>query len=241
MTVAIVPEDVLGAVAVVDVEIDDRDALDAMGRLGVAGGDRGVVEEAEAHRRRRFGVVAGRPRGDEGVVDAPARSLRRPRTSLRPPSAAPPPACPATSRCRSRAGSRPGSALALLDRLDVVERMDARQRLDRDARRAARAREAGTFRLRAPDRRRAVARGRSGWPSPMSWRGARRMRHQQRRQRTGLSRMGVFGRGRSIAGTAANVHSRRPAVRPSWRRRLGRAGHRLDLLRPPRHRGSAAR
>ncbi len=57
----IAPEDVLGAVAVVDVEIDDGDALDAMGRLGVPGGDRRVVEEAEAHRRRRLGVVAGRP------------------------------------------------------------------------------------------------------------------------------------------------------------------------------------
>ena len=72
MHARVAPEDVLRAVAVVDVEIDDRDALDAVGRLGVARGDRGVVEEAEAHRRRRLGVMAGRPRGDEGVVDAPA-------------------------------------------------------------------------------------------------------------------------------------------------------------------------
>ena len=86
---SVVPEDVLGAVAVVDVEIDDGDALDAMGRLGVAGGDRRVVEEAEAHRRRRLGVVAGRPGGDEGVVDAARRRPRRRRTSPRRPSAAP--------------------------------------------------------------------------------------------------------------------------------------------------------
>ena len=35
----IVPEDVLGAVAVMDVEIDDRDALGAMRFLRVPGGD----------------------------------------------------------------------------------------------------------------------------------------------------------------------------------------------------------
>ena len=74
MHASVVPEDVLRAVAVVDVEIDDGDALGAMGGLGVAGGDRRVVEEAEAHRRRRLGVVAGRPRGDESVVDAARRS-----------------------------------------------------------------------------------------------------------------------------------------------------------------------
>ncbi len=51
--VRVAPEDVLRAVAVMDVEIDDRDALGAVDGLGVARGDRRVVEEAEAHRRRR--------------------------------------------------------------------------------------------------------------------------------------------------------------------------------------------
>ena len=46
-----------------------------MRRLRVAGGDRGIVEEAEAHRRRGLGVVAGRPRRDEGVVDSPRADL----------------------------------------------------------------------------------------------------------------------------------------------------------------------
>ena len=59
----------LGAVAVVDVEIHDRDALGAVDRARVAGRDRGVVEEAEAHRRRHFGVMAGRAGRDEGVAD----------------------------------------------------------------------------------------------------------------------------------------------------------------------------
>jgi hypothetical protein len=32
-------------------------------------GDGRVVEEAKAHRRRDFGMMAGRSRGDEGVSD----------------------------------------------------------------------------------------------------------------------------------------------------------------------------
>ena len=50
-----------------DVEIDHRGALGAVLALGVAGGDRGVVEQAETHRPRGLGVMAGRPHGDERV------------------------------------------------------------------------------------------------------------------------------------------------------------------------------
>ena len=119
----IVPEDVLGAVAVVDVEIDDGDALDAVRRLRVPGGDRRVVEEAEAHRRRRLGVVAGRPCGDEGVVDAAHDDLVDGE-------------CRSAGRAQSRfegAGRHRRVGIELdralgragaLDRLDVVERMD---------------------------------------------------------------------------------------------------------------------
>ena len=49
------------------VEIDDRHALDAVAVLRVARRDRRVVEQAEAHRPRRLGVMAGRAHGDEGV------------------------------------------------------------------------------------------------------------------------------------------------------------------------------
>ena len=49
------------------VEIDDRGALDAVLSLRMARGDRRVVEQAEAHRPRGLGVVAGRAGGDEGV------------------------------------------------------------------------------------------------------------------------------------------------------------------------------
>ncbi len=51
-----------------DVEIDDRGAFDAVFALGVTGGDRGIVEEAEAHRLADFGMMAGRAHRDEGVV-----------------------------------------------------------------------------------------------------------------------------------------------------------------------------
>ena len=75
MTVRIVPEDVLRAVAVVDVEIDDRDALGAVYRLGVTRGDGRIVEETKAHRRRDFRMMARRARGDEGVSDLPGHHL----------------------------------------------------------------------------------------------------------------------------------------------------------------------
>jgi len=61
------PEYFLGAVAVVNVEIDDRDALGSMVCLGMARRDGGIVEQAEAHRPFRLGVMAGRPYGNEGI------------------------------------------------------------------------------------------------------------------------------------------------------------------------------
>ncbi len=51
-------EGVLGAVAVVSVEIDDGDAGEFMLSDEVFGGDGDVVEEAEAHGMVAFGVVA---------------------------------------------------------------------------------------------------------------------------------------------------------------------------------------
>ena len=50
-----------------DIEIDDRRAGDAVTMLCVTRRDRGVVEQTEAHRPRGLGMVAGRPRGDEGI------------------------------------------------------------------------------------------------------------------------------------------------------------------------------
>nr|WP_228282647.1 hypothetical protein [Rubrobacter tropicus] len=78
-------KDVLGAVAVVDVPVEDGDPLDTAGSC-VSGGDRRVVEEAEAHRVTRARVVTRRPDDGEGRLPAegaldgpagrPARELR---------------------------------------------------------------------------------------------------------------------------------------------------------------------
>ena len=66
--IAVRPENVLGAVAVMDVEIDDRHPLGIMADAGMECGDGGIVEQAETHGAAGFGMVAGRADGAEGVV-----------------------------------------------------------------------------------------------------------------------------------------------------------------------------
>ena len=61
------PEDILCAVAVVNIEIDDGDALGAVLGAGVEPGDGGVGEQAEAHGAVGLGVMAGRAHLAEGV------------------------------------------------------------------------------------------------------------------------------------------------------------------------------
>jgi hypothetical protein len=51
-----------------DVEIDHGGARDAVGALGVARRDRGMIEEAKAHRLVGLGVMAGRPGGEERIL-----------------------------------------------------------------------------------------------------------------------------------------------------------------------------
>ena len=65
-----VPEHGLGAVAVMDVEIDDRNPFEAVGIAGVGSTHRDGIEEAEAHRTGFLGVVARWPDGAEGVAGA---------------------------------------------------------------------------------------------------------------------------------------------------------------------------
>ena len=57
-------EDLLGAVAVVHVPVEDQDALGAT-RARVLGGDRDLVHEAEPHRLVGLGVVSGRTKRAE--------------------------------------------------------------------------------------------------------------------------------------------------------------------------------
>ena len=60
-------EDVLGAVAVMDVPIDDQDPGQLVSQPGVVGGEGDVVEQAEAHAARRRGMMAGRTDQAQGV------------------------------------------------------------------------------------------------------------------------------------------------------------------------------
>ena len=62
----IVVEGILGAIAVVHIEVDDGDALEPVALARVPGGDGDVVQQAEAHRLGRAGVMAGRAHGAEG-------------------------------------------------------------------------------------------------------------------------------------------------------------------------------
>ena len=65
--------DVLGAVAVVHVEVDDGHALEAMALAGVFGGNGDVAEEAKTHGHVARGVVAGRAGGAKGVFQLAAQ------------------------------------------------------------------------------------------------------------------------------------------------------------------------
>ena len=60
---------VLGAVAVVDIEVDDGDAVQAVVLDEVVGCQGDVAEQAKAHGFAGLGVVSGRADGTEGVVD----------------------------------------------------------------------------------------------------------------------------------------------------------------------------
>ena len=65
--VALIPENFLRAVAMMDIEIDDSDALGPMFRARVLGGNGGVGEQAKALDRIGFSMVAGRAGGAKGV------------------------------------------------------------------------------------------------------------------------------------------------------------------------------
>ena len=104
------PEDLLRAVAVVHVEIHDRDPLQAVPLLRMARRDRRIVEQAETHRPRGLGMVAGRAHRHERIGGALCRSPRRPPAWRRRPRAAPPRSCRATWWCRRRAAPAPASA-----------------------------------------------------------------------------------------------------------------------------------
>ena len=69
-------EDLGGAIAVVDVPVEDEDPLGPELGNRQRRGDGDVVEEAEAHRPRGLGVMAGWPAGTEADLASPARTAR---------------------------------------------------------------------------------------------------------------------------------------------------------------------
>ncbi len=82
---AIVVEDVLGAVAMVDVEVDDGDTLGTVNGLCLSSGDGYVVEDAEATDPVCFGMMTRRPNEGKPIglpaghdLGQPVRSKRRP-------------------------------------------------------------------------------------------------------------------------------------------------------------------
>ncbi|MCI0363184.1 MAG: hypothetical protein L0219_04835 [Phycisphaerales bacterium] len=67
--ISAVIEGVLGAVAVMDIPVDDEDALKVVVSDGMRGGDGDVVEETKAHGLSGFGVVAWGADEGEGATD----------------------------------------------------------------------------------------------------------------------------------------------------------------------------
>ena len=68
--VFILVEAVLGAVAVMDIEIDDEDLFNAKAEPGPAGGNGDIVEYAETHGPVMQGVMSRRPHKSETRSDA---------------------------------------------------------------------------------------------------------------------------------------------------------------------------
>lgn len=67
----VVVKNVLCAISVMDVPVDDGDALDSVAALGMARGEGGIVEETETHRPVRCGMMSGRTDGAKRPLHAP--------------------------------------------------------------------------------------------------------------------------------------------------------------------------
>ena len=162
-------EDVLRAVAVVDVVVDDGDAGRAE-RARMRGGNRDVVEQAEAHRAVPFRVVARRPhqrhrrqmrRADHPLDGVDARARREQRDLV---------------RFRRRVGvgiERRRAARRLRNPAQVLAVVDARQLLVASPARGATISTPRARQRPATASMTSARSGRSGWPGGV-WCSAKR-------------------------------------------------------------------
>ena len=127
-------EDVVGAVAVVHVPVDDHHPLAAAHVDRMARGDGDVVEQAEAHRAAGLGVVAGRAVGAEAgrrcAVEEPVDEGHRASGGV----TAPPRTSPRETTVSASIWPPPPSAMPL-HQLDVALGVHGEQRLPRGGRR----------------------------------------------------------------------------------------------------------
>ena len=219
----VVEEDLLGAVAVVDVPVDDRHPAEAALALRPARRDRRVVEEAEAHRRVALGVVAGRAQDRERVVDCARRAPRSTASSS-------PPAASSIASCVP--GPRPG----LVPELDPFSERAARRAPARHARGVCTSRSSSSVANRAGSSSTCAS-----TPEPSS---TCRVRHSRSAARTSPpSPTAAAGcPAPPVAGRAARSARRRRAPSRSAIRR--RAAAKADAVRPAcgrRGAGSARR
>src|SRR6202023_260049 len=69
------PKNLLGTIAVMYVEIEDRYPFGIMRGLCMTRRDRRIVEEAKPHRRGDPGMMAGRAQRDKGIFGAAAHDF----------------------------------------------------------------------------------------------------------------------------------------------------------------------
>ena len=219
-------ERVLGAVAVVDVPVEDQDLLEPVSALKVAGEDRDVVEQAEAEGEGALRVVAGRTGEAEPVMEVARHEAvgeGEPCPGRDPRGVEGVPAHPDVGNVEERsAGSahflRSGDVLGSVHRFQPLGRAGARPRPA----------PAPPNQGSRPSRSMVAARRalRSGWPRPGSCRRQAGSYTKPVRRRTAPGAPGApSGASSPRAGSALTLGSRRapgggPVRHPSSRRPL---------------------
>ena len=133
----VVAEQRLGAVSVVDVEVDDGDALEPELDLRVPGGDRDVAEDAEAHRRGLERVVPGWANQREAAASSTASDRTPCGKTSRLPGRRRSRTCPDRARPRSMTASIAVDVARGVHTLDPAPRRGLAARRSRESGREA--------------------------------------------------------------------------------------------------------